>query len=188
LFEVTYSHGECEAVSTFEVLNDEPIGLVDAGEDQVVAFGLDAQMQGTTTSDNYVWTSDNIGIIIDQIDDLNTNIEVPIAGAYDMILTASNGICVASDTTTVSFPGLVVPNTITPNGDHINDNFIIPGDQVATVWLRIVNRWGQVVYEHHNYMNDWSGQNNNGELLPPDTYFYEFKVAEITETGFIQIQ
>ncbi|MEN9639722.1 MAG: hypothetical protein RLZZ262_1591, partial [Bacteroidota bacterium] len=188
LFEVTYSHGECEAVSTFEVLNDEPIGLVDAGEDQVVAFGLDAQMQGTTTSDNYVWTSDNIGIIIDQIDDLNANIEVPIAGAYDMILTASNGICVASDTTTVSFTGLVVPNTITPNGDHINDNFIIPGDQVATVWLRIVNRWGQVVYEHHNYMNDWSGQNNNGELLPPDTYFYEFKVAEITETGFIQIQ
>jgi gliding motility-associated-like protein len=187
-FEVNYSSSACTANAKFEVHNDEPIDLLDAGSDQVIAFGLEAQLNGTTTANSYEWTSADPTSTIDQAQELNTMITANGAGTYTYWLTASNGLCIAADTVVISFTGLIVPNTITPNGDQFNDTFAIPGDQVAPVWLRIVNRWGQVVYENNRYLNDWSGQTTEGAALPEDTYFYEFKVAEITQTGFIQIQ
>ena len=54
------------------------------------------------------------------------------------------------------------PNTITANGDGINDYFVIPDllddpDQYASRELIIVNRWGDVVFQAKPYQNDWGG-------------------------------
>lgn len=63
---------------------------------------------------------------------------------------------------------LVVPNVFTPNGDGVNDTFIIPGlDTYSDNELTIINRWGNTVYQKTNYKNDWDG---NG--LVEGTYFY----------------
>lgn len=66
---------------------------------------------------------------------------------------------------------------ISPNGDGINDYFeIIGGNQDDQVSVTVINRWGQVVFESNDYLNDWSGTNRQGVLLPIDTYFYTVSI------------
>lgn len=79
------------------------------------------------------------------------------------------------DTTTL------VSNAITPNGDGVNDFFIIdqlrdnPQDYENTE-LMVFNRWGNIVYHVIPYLNDWNGKNDAGEDLPEGTYYYVLKL------------
>ncbi len=81
-----------------------------------------------------------------------------------------------------------IPNTISPNGDRVNDTFEIPGlGRYTTNELLIFNRWGDHVYERTNYQNDWGA-----EGLVSGTYFYLLKVTDeggksIEFKGFIQV-
>lgn len=78
-----------------------------------------------------------------------------------------------------------IPNTITPNGDGVNDTFIIEnikyykGNTIA-----IYNRWGEKIYETTNYNNTWDGND-----LPAGAYFYILKIPQgkKTYTGNINI-
>ena len=66
------------------------------------------------------------------------------------------------------------PNIFTPNGDGINDNFVIPcldSDRFPANKVMIFNEWGDEVYFASPYKNDWSGTFGGNEL-PAGTYFY----------------
>lgn len=68
-------------------------------------------------------------------------------------------------------------NLITPNGDGINDTWIVRNiNDFSRNTVRIFSRSGQEVYRKDNYNNDWDGR-TNGYLLPKGTYYY------IIETG-----
>ena len=58
-----------------------------------------------------------------------------------------------------------IPNVITPNGDGINDTWVIPFES-ATV--SIFDRNNTILFETVNYQNNWSA---NG--LDNGTYFYQ---------------
>ncbi|MFN5333023.1 MAG: gliding motility-associated C-terminal domain-containing protein, partial [Bacteroidota bacterium] len=81
-----------------------------------------------------------------------------------------------------------IPNTITPNGEGVNETFEIPGlGRFISNELVIINRWGDQVYQRKNYQNDWAA-----EGLSSGTYFYilkatdeEGKKAEFK--GFVQV-
>ena len=65
-----------------------------------------------------------------------------------------------------------VQNVITANMDGIND--VLDLSEVSfeeSCTLRILNRWGGQVYYQDNYDDTWSGVNNNGQPLPPSTYY-----------------
>lgn len=47
-----------------------------------------------------------------------------------------------------------IPNVITPNGDGINDTWVIPFDNADVL---IFNRAGATVYHSANYQQDFSG-------------------------------
>jgi trimeric autotransporter adhesin len=65
-----------------------------------------------------------------------------------------------------------IPTGFTPNGDGINDKFVIPGlDAYSKRELFVYNRYGSLVYENTNYSNDWGGENNNGAELADGTYY-----------------
>ncbi len=53
---------------------------------------------------------------------------------------------------------IIIPNVITPNGDNVNDLFVINGLQYYNnAKLTIYDRWGKQVYTSSNYKNDWNG-------------------------------
>ncbi|QXP60101.1 gliding motility-associated C-terminal domain-containing protein [Olleya sp. HaHaR_3_96] len=80
--------------------------------------------------------------------------------------------------------GLNVYNAITPNGDQLNDVFVIEGVELFKNNLQIFNRWGRIVYDAENYDNSFNGVANKeivgtqGEKLPVGTYFYVLQLTE----------
>lgn len=79
---------------------------------------------------------------------------------------------------------IFIPEGFSPNGDGINDVFVIQGTQGLIVQLEVFNRWGNLVYKNDNYQNDWNGTSNTGLLqgdaqgLPNGTYFYVVKLSD----------
>jgi gliding motility-associated-like protein len=69
-------------------------------------------------------------------------------------------------------------NAFTPDGDGINDVFVIAGlENFPLNNLKIFNRWGALVYEVENYENNWGGLSINPmnfltDQLPTGTYYY----------------
>ena len=85
--------------------------------------------------------------------------------------------------------GCLPSAVITPNGDGINDDFLIPclvtSDVIA---LKIFNATGSLVFDIEDYQNDWQG-GYGGELLPVGTYFYTYRKNSGTPlTGFVIIE
>jgi gliding motility-associated-like protein len=87
----------------------------------------------------------------------------------------------------------VAPSMITPNGDGMNDSFIVPclsdKSKVPTNTISIFNQWGDEVYHASPYNNDWEGT-FAGEDLPAGTFFYILDLHDGQEpmTGFFVIQ
>jgi gliding motility-associated-like protein len=86
----------------------------------------------------------------------------------------------------------IAPNVITPNGDGINDVFILPcleSDQWGGAQLLVVDQWGNEVFKSSNYQNDFDGT-KNGNNLPYDTYYYVIKPNKGVEplSGFLIIR
>ena len=77
---------------------------------------------------------------------------------------------------------LTFPNVVTPNGDGINDRFVIGGLIENNCFkyneLTIYNRHGRQVYHRRNILNEndwWTPAKHD----PADTYFYYFKAHGI---------
>ncbi len=74
-------------------------------------------------------------------------------------------------------------NSITPNGDGLNDFFIIRNKfMFKECPLTIYNQAGDEVYSNNNYNNEWNGT-FSGKALPPDTYYFTIK-CEKEENSF----
>lgn len=88
-------------------------------------------------------------------------------------------------------PNITIPTGYSPNGDGINDGFIIPGIEFyPDNELLIFNRWGNKVIEFKRYQNQWRGENADGEPLPDGTYYFILKLndeANTTYTGYVVI-
>lgn len=94
-----------------------------------------------------------------------------------------------TDELNITLVVLEIPNAFSPNGDGVNDTFVIPiADYYKNVDVKIVNRWGNVEFEDHNYKNTWNGINRNGQPLTDDTYFYEVKLDGQVKTGYVLIK
>jgi len=66
---------------------------------------------------------------------------------------------------------LVLPNIITPNGDHLNDSFqvtLLP----EPVALQVYSRWGRLVFEQANYHDSWGAAG-----LAAGTYYYHLRTV-----------
>ena len=94
---------------------------------------------------------------------------------------------------TITPEQLFIPEGFSPNGDGMNDFFVIRGTEGNNVAISIFNRWGNMVYSSKNYQNDWDGTSNTGLLLgsklPDGTYFYVINLnnGEKAKVGYITI-
>ncbi|WP_207492637.1 PKD domain-containing protein [Aridibaculum aurantiacum] len=78
-----------------------------------------------------------------------------------------------------------IPNAFSPDGDGVNDIFMVRGKGLALVkYFRVFNRWGQLVFERSNFkandpLSGWDGR-VNGIAANADVYVY---TAEMACTG-----
>jgi gliding motility-associated-like protein len=81
------------------------------------------------------------------------------------------------------------PNVFTPNGDNMNDEFIIeiPEKVEKCAELTIYNRWGQIQYFSTGNNLKWDGRNNVGSETPAGTYFYTLSIKDKKFEGTLNL-
>ena len=86
-------------------------------------------------------------------------------------------MAVATIETRFNDAACVTTDVMSPNGDGVNDNFIVYCIESTTLpqnELLIFNTWGDQVFRAAPYQNDWQGT-YNGNDLPDGTYYYLFR-------------
>lgn len=82
------------------------------------------------------------------------------------------------ETVSMTFPHIVVPKFITPNGDGYNDAFQVQGlDQFKGSEIRIFDRYGKLLKAGKGENFTWNGT-FNGRDLPADDYWYEVIITD----------
>ena len=96
-------------------------------------------------------------------------------GTYTVILTAMNANCFAFDTNIVvvleSYT-ITIPNVFTPNGDGLNDNYMVKSEGVTAMSMLIYDRWGIEMFDSSTINAPWNGKTKAGKDAPDGTYFY----------------
>lgn len=112
----------------------------------------------------------------------NSNHTYDAEGIYTVILKVENQYgCAANDTLEVNVTQIIIiPNSITPNGDGINDVLGVKNNGVDEYTLSIFNRFGQIVYESEKREINWDGKSSSGVELSGGTYFY---VLDVKNSG-----
>ncbi len=90
-------------------------------------------------------------------------------------VTAYNGNGCKSDAClkvdVVKESSLYVPNTFTPNGDQLNDVFLIPTTNMIEYNIKIFDRWGALLFESNDVAISWDGT-YKGKPVAEDVYVY----------------
>ncbi len=101
-------------------------------------------------------------------------------GIYTVTLTASNGICY--DVWTIQIEVLppmevIPPNIFTPNGDGINDEYIVDVRYGAEYEALVVNRWGNEITTFTHLDQGWNGK-SNGKDVNEGVYIIRYKATD----------
>lgn len=175
VYSVTLTNG-CDTLSGEIQINFDPLPVLNLGNDTLLCRGdqllLDVSQAGAT----YIW----------QDGSREGTFLVNQEGTYSVRLNL--GACTVSDEIFVAFElckdRVLIPNTITPNGDGVNDRFIIEGLELNNWILEIYNRQGLELYNSDNYQNDWRGGDH-----PSAVYFYilKEKAGNCTFRGWLNV-
>ena len=72
-----------------------------------------------------------------------------------------------------------VPNVFTPNGDEVNDVWLL---EDAFFYydseVRVYNRYGKLVFKSFGYESPWDGKNESGNDVKDGTYFYVIDLGD----------
>jgi gliding motility-associated-like protein len=148
---------------------------------QPIAFTDQSVIIGSVVN-NWLWSVSSNSF--STVQNSSTTFDIP--GTYNVCLSIETGNgcrdTVCKDITVIPAE-IVLPNVITPNGDHINDVlFINYLEFFASNNLKIFDRWGKLAFEKDNYNNTWAG-----DKVPDGTYFVILTVMDKTYSGFLQV-
>ena len=164
-----------------------------------VTFSFENLSADSIGVDHFFWTFEH---------DITSNAEHPVftyvePGEYQPSLTVYDDFgcdtVYVKDHVTVCPVKLKIPSAFTPNGDGINDTFVITladgsntsrddgrdaggnNEKPLNVYYKstelvVFNRWGRTVYHSNDYQNDWDGGG-----LSDGTYFYVLKCKGLKE-------
>ncbi len=106
-------------------------------------------------------------------------------GNYAVLLVVHNGECNDSITKYVLVRDaftFYIPNTFTPTGDFLNDNFNGKGMGFKTDEFQffIYDRWGEKIFYTTDPEKGWDGKvQGKGEICQGGAYIYKFNVVEL---------
>ena len=85
-----------------------------------------------------------------------------------------------------------IPNVFSPNGDGMNDLFLMKSSGLSELTCTVYNRWGMLIYEYNAIRSGWDGRTFSDNTAPPGTYYYILKAtcklgAKLDGNGFLQL-
>ncbi|MEX1002275.1 MAG: gliding motility-associated C-terminal domain-containing protein [Crocinitomicaceae bacterium] len=178
---VEASFNGCSHTDTVIVTTASPFSA-DAGPDLEMFATQTEVIGGNPTSSEishvYNWTPSNY--LSDTTSSNPSIIEPMSSGWYYVTVTDTNG-CTAIDSMYLELrPELVIPDGISPDGNGLNDTWILdflelyPGVAVS---INVYNRWGEPLFNSdENYQDDWGGTTRDGKRLPAGTYYYTIEI------------
>lgn len=179
---ITTSNGGCTSApfSRNVIINEKP--PINAGVDKLIIAGtsttLDASIANASNY-NFSWSP---LLFLSSASVLNP-IATPLNNTvYVIRATHKTNFCTNTDTVKITVVNqLNIPNAFSPNGDNINDRWIIQGLELypqATV--SVFTRGGQKLFERKNYQqNPWDGT-HNGKPVPIGAYAYIIQFSNTT--------
>jgi gliding motility-associated-like protein len=92
---------------------------------------------------------------------------------YQVTVTDNIGCTLTSSVVVETTIGcFFIANVLTPNGDGMNDTWLIGGlEYFPNSVVKVFNRWGQVMFESRGYTVPWDGS-HNGQRLPVADYYF----------------
>lgn len=82
-------------------------------------------------------------------------------------------------------------NVFSPNNDGVNDELSFTNDPTIKGNVRILNRWGNVVYTSEDLTDNWNGKSNTNTDVSEGTYFYKIEYylleGNLLKSGFVTI-
>ncbi len=192
IYEVTVTDAiGCTLFNTYTI--EQPTAItIDA---EVSTFANGYNLSGYGTQDGSIMVTVDGGTLPYSLLWSNGAVSASIsglaAGPYTLEVTDANGCILSLTESLTEANDLVMPTGFSPNEDGANDFFDIRGiDGYEQNLFTVLNRWGNVVYEHPNYSNQWKGENSQGETLPNGTYFVILSINDGTRTlqGFVDLR
>jgi gliding motility-associated-like protein len=203
-FTWTIDNGVCGTTSDEVAISlyDINVPSADGGPDQRICedttYTQFAAVPATSTATGHWELIQGSGVLNDatladaQVTDL-------LPGDNVFVWVLENGACgTTMDTVVVNLHDcstLVVPDSYSPNGDGVNDTYVIGGiEYYPENTFKVFNRWGSVVYERSPYNNTWDGKSegklNWGTELPESTYYFILDPGKDKEviTGYIYLR
>lgn len=175
----------CASEDTIEVGIFEGASVVATPVDTTVSLGFPAQLN-VTGGIAYEWSP------TDGLSDptIGNPTATPLENTtYSVTVTVSEGcFAVREMTVNVVEDYLVVPpNLFSPNGDGINDYWVIDNiENYPICEVMVFNRWGSEIFTSEGYQNDWDGT-ANGQPVSDGTYYFILKCADKTYKGAVTI-
>nr|WP_315152787.1 gliding motility-associated C-terminal domain-containing protein [uncultured Flavobacterium sp.] len=163
-YSVKVGFGTCDANASIDLqeisfsssLNVPATNAIVPGENLNVVVTTDA------TNPSFKWFFN--GTLIPNV--TSTTYSVTTKGSYKVTITQPGSCTITKDLTFEvtyttdpnPFPDVAeIPNVISPNGDFINDTWILPLDYVSgtNTEVLIISALGEVVIQTNDYQNDW---------------------------------
>ncbi|MEP6845231.1 MAG: PKD domain-containing protein [Panacibacter sp.] len=165
-----------------------PQPTADAGPDKVLLQGGYLILNANATGNNitYTWAP---AIAIDNIYILTPKVNPADDQLYTLNVNSPDGCSSADEVLVKVLKTPHIPNAFSPNGDGINDTWVISYlDSYPGLTLQVYNRYGQMVYHSVGNSKPWDGT-YNGSPVPVGTYYYivDRKIAAPKLTGWVAI-
>lgn len=187
-YTVTISNGTCTQTLS------ETITKVTMPESEIqdtffLAEGDVVFVNGPSDYTTYNWTPT---VNLSQYNAQGATFEGEYSTAYQVASSHTNG-CSRLDSIWVIILKLTIPTGFSPNGDLVNDTFVIPELDTYKGKVTLFNRWGDKVFESDHYLNDWDGTCQTGlclgeGILPEGTYFYSIEVENVHFDGYTTLK
>ncbi len=181
----TYTNGCISSSSTSLVnVSDGPVAVFNVPSVWYVNSPIQITNNSTGAS-LYNWTFNDGNTLITYSTNISYTYSNP--GTYCIVLTAIDTANLCNDTTTKCILiednfEIKIPNIFTPNGDGVNDVFIVNARGIKDFYCEIYDRWGILMYAWDDVKSGWNGYTKNNTKVPTGTYYYLIRCTLTDET------
>lgn len=177
VYTVDVDFGGCKSTATIDLKVVEITSSINVPATSTMKEGETKTVTVTTNANNpsYQWYLDGTAI---QNANASTY-DVTAEGNYKVIITQTSGCSVSNEIPfVIKYPFVdpsivAIPNLISPNGDGINDTWIIPQEYASgtNTEVLLMSSLGEIVFKTNDYLNNWPENGVDFKNINP-VYYY----------------